>query len=62
MENKKNSQGKKLVNENSIEGLYTKYFGEYQPDKFSPKSNEASVSKESDMDEGKLFTKFILKK
>ncbi len=49
------------VNESDIEQLFTKYMGEYQPDEFSPRYENpvTSKSKESDMGEGKLFTKFI---
>lgn len=49
------------INENDIEQLFTKYMGEYQPDEFSPRvDNEVEhKTKESDMGEGKLFTKFI---
>lgn len=49
------------INESDIEQLFTKYMGEYQPDEFSPRfDNEVEHNtKETDMGEGKLFTKFI---
>lgn len=52
------------TNKDDIEQLFTKYMGEYQPDEFSPKSNGGleHMDKESDMDEGKLFTKFLMRK
>ena len=52
------------INEGDIEQLFTKYMGEYQPDEFSPKfdSESKAKTKESDMDEGKLFTKLLTKK
>jgi hypothetical protein len=43
---------------NDLLSIYNRYYGEYKPQK----SEDKSVSKEADMDEGKLFTKFILKK
>jgi hypothetical protein len=58
----KNSSNKKSINESSIENIYTQLFGEYQPDEFSPKAESENKIKESDIDEGKLFTKFIMKK
>lgn len=61
MEKKKNIAQKDSLNENSLKAIYAKYFGEYQPDEYSPKS-EPKQSKESEMDEGKLFTRFIMKK
>lgn len=60
MEKNINNPKKKSINESSIESIYTQLFGEYQPDEFSPKAE--SKIKESDIDEGKLFTKFIMKK
>jgi hypothetical protein len=60
MEKNINNPKKKSINESSIESIYTQLFGEYQPDEFSPKAE--SKTKESDIDEGKLFTKFIMKK
>lgn len=62
MENKKNITKKDLMNESSIEKIYTQLFGEYQPDEFSPKAETKHKAKESDMDEGKLFTRFVMKK
>ena len=49
------------INESDIDRLFTKYMGDYQPDEFSPKEDPQPIrkSKESDMDEGKLFTKFL---
>jgi len=52
------------INRDDIEQLFTKYMGEYQPDEFSPKFDGGSErkDKESDMDEGKLFTRLLMKK
>jgi hypothetical protein len=49
------------INESDIEQLFTKYMGEYQPDEFSPSfdSKPKGKTKESDMGEGKLFTKLL---
>jgi hypothetical protein len=57
-------KNRQQVSENSIENIFTKYMGVYQPDKFSPKvePKQEVVSKETEMGEGKLFTKFILSK
>jgi hypothetical protein len=62
MENNKNITKKGSINEITIDDVYAKFVGEYQPDEFTPKAPIKSSNKESDMDEGKLFTKFILKK
>jgi len=48
------------MNESSFDRVYRELFGEYQPRELSPKTR--TKNKESDMDEGKLFTKFIMKK
>lgn len=57
MEKNKNTPNKKSMNESSFDKVYKELFGEYQPDEFSPKAPKKT--KESDMDEGKLFTKFL---
>lgn len=62
MENKKNISDKSSINESSIEKIYTQFFGEYQPDEFSPKAELKNKTKQADMGEGKLFTKFISNK
>jgi hypothetical protein len=61
MENRKNVTKKDSINESSIEKIYTQLFGEYQPDEFSPNAPKGveHKTKESDMGEGKLFTKFL---
>ena len=43
---------------NDLLQIYNRHYGEYK----SNEPKDAPVSKESDMDEGKLFTKFIMKK
>lgn len=61
MEGKKNLNEEKIKNENSYNELltiYNRYYGEYKP----RESQDNKASKESDMDEGKLFTKLIMKK
>lgn len=61
MENKKILKEDKSSIESSYNDLlqiYNRHYGEYKPSE----SQDNSVSKESDMDEGKLFTKFIMKK
>jgi hypothetical protein len=61
MGNKKILKEDKSTIENSYNDLlkiYNRHYGEYQ----SNETQDKSVSKESDMDEGKLFTKFIMKK
>ena len=60
MENNKNISNKNSLNESSFDKVYRELFGEYQPRELSPKAR--TKNKESDMDEGKLFTKFIMKK
>jgi hypothetical protein len=60
MENNKNISNKNSMNESSFDRVYRELFGEYQPRELSPKTR--TKNKESDMDEGKLFTKFIMKK
>jgi hypothetical protein len=60
MENNKNTPNKNSINANSFDRIYKELFGEYQPDEFSPKA--PNKTKKSDVDEGKLFTKFIMKK
>lgn len=50
------------MNESSFDRVYKELFGEYQPDEFSPKVGTKNKTKEADMGEGKLFTKFIMKK
>ena len=62
MENNKNITTKQSINEITIDDVYAKFVGEYTPDEFTPKVPVKSSNKESDMEEGKLFTKFILKK
>lgn len=62
MENNKNITKKESINEITIDDVYAKFVGEYQPDEFTPKSPIKASNKESDMGEGKLFTKLILKK
>ena len=62
MENNKNISNKNLINKNSFDRVYKELFGEYQPDEFSPKVDTKNKTKEADMGEGKLFTKFIMKK
>jgi hypothetical protein len=62
MENKKHTTKKNLINESSYEKLlkiYNQLFGEY---KHSSKTQDKPTSNETDIDEGKLFTKFIMKK
>jgi hypothetical protein len=61
MGNKKILKEDKSTIENSYNDLlkiYNRHYGEYK----SNEPQDAPVSKESDMDEGKLFTKFITKK
>jgi hypothetical protein len=61
MENKKILKEEKSDIQNSYNDLlqiYNRHFGEYK----SNESQDKPISKESDMDEGKLFTKFIMKK
>jgi hypothetical protein len=61
MGNKKILKEDKSTIENSYNDLlkiYNRHYGEYK----SSESQDAPVSKESDMGEGKLFTKFIMKK
>jgi len=61
MENKKILKEEKSDIQNSYNDLlqiYNRHFGEYS----SNEPQDKPVSKESDMDEGKLFTKFIMKK
>ena len=61
MKGKKNLNEEKLNNENSYNELltiYNRYYGEYKP----RESQDNKVSKESEMGEGKLFTKLIMKK
>ena len=60
MENNKNISNKDSVNESSIEKIYTQLFGKYQPDEFTPKAE--TKTKEADMGEGKLFTKYLANK
>ena len=58
MKNKKNLNEEKQSVENTYNELlsiYNNHFGEYKP----RESQNNPVSKESDMGEGKLFTKFI---
>ena len=61
MGNKKILKEDKSTIENSYNDLlkiYNRHYGERTPSE----SQDNSVSKESDMGEGKLFTKFIMKK
>jgi hypothetical protein len=61
MKGKKNLNEENLNNKNSYNELlaiYNRYYGEYKP----RESKDNTVSKEADMGEGKLFTKFIMKK
>jgi hypothetical protein len=61
MENKKILKEDKSSIENSYNDLlqiYNRHYGEYAPSE----TQDKPVSKESDIDEGKLFTKFITKK
>jgi hypothetical protein len=68
MENNKNIAKKDLINEGSFEKLsqiYRELNGrEYEPDEFFKKASESKTTKtkESDIDEGKLFTKFLKSK
>ena len=64
MKNRKNIAKKDLINEGSFENLNKIYYElngrEYEPDEFFKKASESkSKTKESDMGEGKLFTKFL---
>jgi hypothetical protein len=61
MENNKNITTKKSINEITIDDVYAKFIGEYQPDEFTPKKERQPErkSQESDMGEGKLLTKFL---
>ena len=43
---------------NDLLSIYNRHYGEYKPQK----SQDAPASKEVEMGEGKLFTKFITKK
>ena len=61
MEGKKNLNEEHINSKNSYNELlaiYNRYYGEYK----SEESQDKPLSKESDMDEGKLFTRFIMKK
>jgi hypothetical protein len=63
----KNIAKKDLINEGSFESLNKIYYElngrEYEPDEFFQKASESkSKTKESDMYEGKLFTKFLKRK
>jgi hypothetical protein len=61
MMSKKNLTEENISNQNSYNELlkiYNRYYGEYKP---SEPQNKPE-SKESDMGEGKLFTKLIMKK